>query len=184
MISPSTSLRELAFIVGTALNRANITAVLSGGGAATVYAPEANQSHDLDFILEFWSSLGSSNRCILDLGFSERNGLYRHPNTKFTLEFPPGPLNVGEEVIRAWSTLRENEMVLNILSPTDCVRDRLLPFLSGTTNVDYSALEQALAVAAAHEIDLKRIHQWAISEGIATRYPIFERRYRALPADA
>jgi len=166
----------MAFIVGTALYTAEISAVLSGGGAATVYAPDANQSGDLDFVLSFWSSQGVSAKAIFDLGFVEKDGGYVHPATKFTLEFPPGPLAIGDEVITQWDTLRECEKVLQILSPTDCVRDRLSWFLF-YTNVDYSALDQALAVAARHEINLDKIRGWCEAEHVTDGYAIFEARY-------
>ena len=55
-IRSETSLAELALIVCTALERVGQTAILTGGGAATFYAPEAYQSRDLDFVFEFWSA--------------------------------------------------------------------------------------------------------------------------------
>lgn len=178
-IGPTTSLREMAFIVGTALHEAGIAAVLSGGGAATVYAPEAIQSHDLDFILAYWSSMGVSARPLLDLGFLPKGGSYAHPGSSITLEFPQGPLSIGSDLITYWDTLEEHGRVLNILSPTDCVRDRLcwFPFYG---NIDYSALEQALAVAVHYEIDTERIRRWCEVEGVMERYAIFESRYRAM----
>lgn len=43
MIDRDSSLRDVAFEVCTALDRVGVTAVLSGGGAATLYAPHAIQ---------------------------------------------------------------------------------------------------------------------------------------------
>lgn len=177
-IGPTTSLTETAFVVGTALENAGVEAVLSGGGAATVYAPDVNQSQDLDFILGFWSSLGLPDKCIRGLGFVPKNGIYEHADTRFTLEFPKGPLSIGDEVVTTWNTLREGDMVLNILSPTDSVRDRLLWFFS-YNRYDFSALEQALGIALRQEIDLPRIKAWAIAEGATERFGIFEARYLA-----
>lgn len=179
-IGPDTSLTELAFIVGSALHHAGICAVLSGGSAAAVYAPMENQSRDLDFILGYWSAFGVSAQCVTDLGFQERNGSYMHPGTSFTLEFPQGPLMIGSELITDWTTLRHDGMVLQILSPTDCVRDRLSWFLF-YNSADYSALEQALAVAGRHEIDLAMIRAWAAANGASDRYAIFEARYLSGP---
>ena len=175
-IGQTTTLRELAFAVGTALAKANISAVLSGGGAATVYAPEVNQSRDLDFIMNFWSSLGVSDKPVTDLGFELKNGSYVHPDTVFTLEFPPGPLAIGNEIITDWVTLHEGDQELQILNPTDCVRDRLSWFLF-YSNFDYSALDQALAVAERNDIDLEKIKNWCAAESVIDRYAIFEARY-------
>jgi hypothetical protein len=53
MIEGGSSLVDVAFAVCTALDRDGITAVLTGGSAATFYAPEAYQSEDADFVLSF-----------------------------------------------------------------------------------------------------------------------------------
>ncbi len=174
-IGPLTTLRELAFIVCTALNAQGTTAVLSGGGAATVYAPDVNQSRDLDLILSY-SALGAyaAVQPLLELGFEESGGMYRHALTPFTVEFPPGPLAIGDEVIKAWDTMREGEFVLHILSPTDCVRDRLAWFLHYN---DFSALEQALGVARKNPINLDRIQEWCIAEGKPERFAVFRSRF-------
>ena len=42
---------DIAFEVCSAFHRANISAVLVGGGAAAFYAPEAYETSDLDFVL-------------------------------------------------------------------------------------------------------------------------------------
>jgi ribulose 1,5-bisphosphate carboxylase large subunit-like protein len=90
LITRATTLRELAFFVCSALDAAKSIAVLSGGGAASVYAPEAYQSRDLDFILQFGGSVSAEP--LEKLGFSARGGTYAHPDTEFTVEFPAGPL--------------------------------------------------------------------------------------------
>lgn len=173
-IDSKTSLRDLAFIVCTALAEAGETAVLTGGSAATVYAPEAYESQDLDFIFTQWSAIANpSAKPLLDLGFTLKGGAYVHSQSPFTLEFPPGPLAVGEEHITSWNTLREGDMVLHILSPTDCVRDRLAWFLF---NNDYNSLEQALAVAKKQTINLLVVKRWCIAQGEGTKFKLFLNR--------
>lgn len=170
------SISELAFCVGETFCAAGKTAVLSGGGAAAVYSPDAYQSHDLDFILEYHGGL---SHLLTDLGFSPQHGQYKHPDFSWTLEFPLGPLAIGGD-----HNIKPHRLVcqitghrLNILSPTDCVRDRLIHFLS-STHPDFSALEQALAVARAirNEVDFEFIKKWAIGEEVRGRYELFESR--------
>ena len=174
-IEATTSLRELAFIVCTTLDRAGETAVLTGGSAATIYAPDAYQSKDLDFVFTFWSALSKrSAEPLIELGFSTKGSTYQHHLTPYTIDFPRGPLAVGEEQITHWDTLREGELILHILSPTDCVRDRLAWFLFGD---DYSALEQALAVAGAQPIDLEVVQRWCAREGELSKFEIFRSRF-------
>ncbi|MCC7433339.1 MAG: hypothetical protein IT363_01545 [Methanoregulaceae archaeon] len=141
MIGASTTLRELAFLVCTAFDDAGETVVLSGGGAATIYAPEAHQSRDLDFIFALWSVDGQvSDGPMRALGFAERGGTYGHPACPYTVEFPAGPLAVGDDSIDTWDTLEEGGNRLHIISPTDCVRDRLAWFFYGRDHSAYVRL--------------------------------------------
>jgi hypothetical protein len=51
---------------------------------------------------------------------------------------------------------------LQLLTPTDCVKDRLSSFFHWN---DQQALEQALLVAKEHPIDIHDIQNWANGEG-------------------
>ncbi len=176
MIDESTTLRELAFIVCTALDHAGSQAVLTGGGAATVYAPETCQSLDIDFVFSFWSAVESvSANPLFELGFERENSLYRHPKNPITVEFPAGPLKVGADDILHWDTLKENSQLLHILTPTDCVRDRLAWYLFAD---DYASLEQAVSVALKHQIDLELVGSWCAREGESKKFEAFLHRLR------
>lgn len=163
-IGAESSLREVAFVVCTALDRIGVTAVLSGGGAAALYAPEAIQSFDLDFILTVYVEEGDPIGVLEQLGYRRVGHDYKHRESPYPLEFPPGPLAVGDELIEHWSSLREAELVLHALTPTDSCRDRLAAFYHFG---DRSSLEQARAVYAAQadRIDLDVIRGWSKREG-------------------
>ena len=49
-VTPNLDREQLAALVCTALGRHGVDVVLSGGGAAAIYAPNAYESMDLDFI--------------------------------------------------------------------------------------------------------------------------------------
>lgn len=167
-ITARSSLREVAFCVCTALDRIGVEAVLTGGGAATVYAPRAVQSFDLDFVLEVYSDEGKPGKVLEALGYRRRGQDYLHAASRFQLEFPPGPLAIGSERITSWNTMRRARGVLHVLSPTDSCRDRLAAFYFFR---DRSALEQALAVARQQRsrIDLGAIRSWSEREGEVDR---------------
>jgi hypothetical protein len=173
-IHEGSSLREIAFEVCTALDRAGATAVLSGGGAATLYAPQAIQSFDLDFILTMHGGRAGTGHVLQELGYRLAGHHYEHAESKFIVEFPPGPLAIGDELITDWDTLREAAKLLHLITPTDACRDRLAAFYHFH---DRSALDQALAIHAAQgkRIDLARIERWSEREGSSSRFAEFRR---------
>lgn len=176
-ITRDSSLREVAFAVCTALDRVGVTAVLTGGGAATLYAPEAIQSFDLDFVLVVYSDEKSPGKALEELGFRREGHDYRHRASRFQLEFPVGPLAIGDERIERWTTLREGPEVLHVISATDSCRDRLAAFFHFH---DRSALDQACAVyaAAKPKVDLKKVRDWSRREGKLDAFQEFARRVR------
>lgn len=160
----------VAAIVCSALDAAGHTAVLTGGGAATVYSSGAYQSRDLDFVFAFWSEVAVPEAPLLDLGYRREGRSYVHPLSPLTLDFPTGPLAVGEDLITRWETLNVENRKLHILSPTDCVRDRLSAFYHWN---DFSSLEQALLVARQRAVDLEVIREWSVREGCADKADLF-----------
>ncbi|MCB8931857.1 MAG: hypothetical protein M9921_02635 [Fimbriimonadaceae bacterium] len=58
MIDAAMTLREVAFAVCSALEGNGITAVLTGGSAATLCAPEEYQSRDIDWVTEWRGAQG------------------------------------------------------------------------------------------------------------------------------
>jgi hypothetical protein len=163
VIDETTTLTDICFIVCTALDRSGIVAVLTGGSAATVYAPEAYQSRDADFVLTVRSDAAEQgSNILLHLGYEERGGTYIHAKSVFTVEFPRGPLAIGDDLITSWDTLAHDERVLHILSRTDCVRDRLAWYYYDR---DISALFAAIAVAKSGPYDVERVREWSVREG-------------------
>ena len=173
-IGRDSSLREVAFEVCTALDAAGVQAVLSGGGAATVHAPRAIQSFDLDFILTFRPPENEAARALEVLGYRREGVEYRHLSSPFLLEFPRGPLAVGGDLIEDWETLRTADQLLHLLTPTDSCRDRLSAFYHFA---DRSSLKQACDVRAAapDRVDLEVIREWSDREGRGEAFEEFLR---------
>lgn len=144
-----------------------------GGAQRPTYAPDAYQSGDLDFVITLQGTDGEA--ALNSLGFVRKGDFYRHPHSHFLLEFPRGPLAVGEDLIATWSTVRRRKQVLHVLSPTDSCRDRLASFLFWN---DFSGLEQALAVHHAHQkkIDMRLIEDWCRREGQHPKFLLFAAR--------
>ena len=57
--------------------------------------------------------------------------------------------------------------VLNLLSPTDCVKDRLAAYYHWN---DLQCLEQALTVTEHREIDFNEVRRWSSLEGMQIKF--------------
>lgn len=169
-LTDASSLEDVCFAVCTALKRAGTVAVLTGGSAATYYAPATYQSRDADFIITFSSDTRRAGEAIRNLGYRDIGGTYHHDKNLFTLEFPPGPLAIGGDIVRSYETVARDNEILYVLSRTDCVRDRLAAFYFFS---DRSALAAATAVAHGGAIDLASIRRWSLKEGESQRFSEF-----------
>jgi hypothetical protein len=78
------------------------------------------------------------------------------------VEFPAGPVAIGEETIHEFDERESATGVLRLLRATECVMDRLVWYIH---EADTQCLEQAVRVASLHPVDLKRIEPWARGEG-------------------
>lgn len=174
-ITRNSTLTDVCFAVCTALHRTGATVVLTGGSAATFYAPERYQSRDADFIMMSIEDAADSRSALHELGFTESGGIYHHPQSPYTLEFPSGPLAIGSSLITNYETFRRDDELLNVLSRTDVIRDRLAAFYHWG---DRSSLRTALDVAIGASIDLKTIEQWSEAEGALEKFREFAERLR------
>lgn len=86
-----------------------------------------------------------------------------HPDAEFIIEFPPGPLAVGEESVPLENTvtIQFETGVLRLLSATDCLKDRLTWFYHSK---DLQCLEQAILIAQTTKVDLNEIERWSRKE--------------------
>ncbi len=180
-ITARSTLQEVAFVVCTALHRAGVTAVLTGGSAAAIHAPQAIQSLDLDFVLCASVRGGSPAEALRELGYAREGQDYVHATSRYQLEFPAGPLSIGDDLVRSWETLHRDELLLHVLTATDSCRDRLAHFYYFH---DRAGLAQALEIAAARprDVDHAILREWSDREGQLARYEEFAARLGSGPA--
>lgn len=164
-VTRDTTLEELATLVSEALENAGISAVLSGGGAVSLYSDNEYESVDLDFVTS--ARLGVIAEAIAALGFYrvDRARQFEHPDSTWYLEFPPGPLGFGETTVSEQDTSAISTPfgMLRIITATQCVMDRLAAY---THWRDLQAYDQALMVARRQDVDWQALHGWARDEGI------------------
>jgi len=153
---------ELCAFVQSHLREKGINVVLSGGAAVSIYTANKYVSHDLDLI----NLYSVSRRVILDamkqIGFIEEGRYYKHPASRFLVEFPPGPLAIGAEPVKQVSEITCSTGILRVISPTDCVKDRLAAYYHWG---DQQCLVQAILVAQDQSIEIQEIQRWSEVEG-------------------
>lgn len=176
------TLADVAVAVGSALRRSGIRAVLTGGACADLYAEGASASFDADFILAGPVDGEDLDRALALLGFVRNGDRYVHTRLPFHVEFPAGPLGIGQDSrITPVLHARHGERTL-ALSPTDACRDRLAGFYFWN---DRQSLAAAVAIARRRRVSFAKIRAWSRAEGQTRGYEAFLlelKRARAHPA--
>jgi hypothetical protein len=155
------SFGELAAFVSTHLRINGIACVLSGGGCVSIYTANRYHSFDLDFIENVSSDRKEIRKIMGEIGFLEKNRYFKHPGNDYLIEFPQGPLSVGGQTIQKTVTLSFSTGKLILLSPTDCIKDRLAAYYHWN---DKQCLEQARMVSESRRINIEEIKRWSIAE--------------------
>jgi hypothetical protein len=175
MITAPTDLFELACLIHASFRRHGVQAVLTGGACVSIYTENRYLSHDLDFVLEILSQVPLAEAAMLSLGFRREGRHFRHPGTPFVVEFLPPPVSVGDEPVRDILEIRRKRRRLRLLSPTDCVKDRLAAFYHWN---DRPSLRQALLVCRDQVVDMEEIRRWSRHEGMSEKFAFFRRSLR------
>lgn len=165
---------EVAAAVSTALGRRGIRATLVGGACVAIYSGEKYVSEDLDFVTD--APLEEVERALGGLGFKRSGRMFFHPRCRaFWLDFPAPPLSIGGAPVRTSATLRIGRGTVRLLTPTDCVCDRLAAYYHWD---DPQGLEQALLVAGGHSVNMRRVRSWSRAEKNLDKFRVFEARLR------
>ena len=164
------SLADVAVAVGDALRRAGIRAVLTGGACANLYSGGVYESLDADFVLGAPCATEDLDRALATLGFRRERDRYVHADVSFFVEFPRGPLGIGEDfrIRPVWRTRRAARTLA--LSATDACRDRLAAFYHWN---DRQSLAAAVAIAARNRVAFGKVRQWSRMEGHLEGYAAF-----------
>ena len=135
---------ELAAYVQSHLQAKGISVILSGGAAVAIYTENKYVSADIDLINVNFVNQKKNVEAMKEIDFSEKNRYFIHPDTKHFVEFPPGPLSVGEEPVKRIIEIKFSTGLLRVISETDCVKDRLAAYYFWN---DQQSLAQAILVA-------------------------------------
>ncbi len=161
---------ELASYVCSKLEENNIEVVLSGGSCVEIYSRGDYTSYDIDLINRYNDTFFKIKSVMESLGFKEEGKYFVYEETPFYIEFPSGPLGVGDAPVTQIENLTTKYGVLKLLTPTDCIKDRLAAYYHWN---DQQSLIQAIWVAQKNDVNLKELQKWSKNEGSSDKYDDF-----------
>jgi hypothetical protein len=161
---------ELWHYVAWHLEGEGIRSVLVGGAVVAIYTSGLYRSGDLDIVPDDWGR-SKLTESLAKIGFvATKSRYYQHPECNHLfIEFPRGPVEIGEQYpVIPDEVVVEGRTIL-ILSPTDCVKDRLAGYIHWQTR---SYLDQALLICQQqkHRVKLNEIRDWCIKENGMTAF--------------
>ncbi len=161
---------ELWHFVAWHLEGAGIPTVLVGGAVVAIYSEGLYRSGDLDMVLDRHRR-SHVTEALKEIGFvPDKSRYFKHPECKHLyVEFPPGPVELGEEYPVFPAEIQVEGRILRLLSPTDCVKDRLAAYIHWKLRDNF---RQALLVAKRQKdwIDFENLAAWCDREGGAEAY--------------
>jgi hypothetical protein len=162
---------EVAAYVQSHLRKKGIVVILTGGAAVAIYTGNRYVSADIDMVDMTFSDRKKMIAAMEEIGFYEKNRYFIHPDTKHIIEFPPGPLSVGDEPIKQVEEMMFSTGTLQVISATDCVKDRLAAFYFWK---DLQSLSQAILVAKNSPVDMQEIRRWSRTVGHPSEFMFFQ----------
>ena len=173
---------ELWHYVAWHLEGAGIGSVLVGGAVVAIYTGGLYRSGDLDLIADGFHR-GRLAEALREIGFEPSKSRYfKHPKCPHLfLEFPRGPVEIGEEFPVIPDEIEIEGRRLRLLSPTDCVKDRLAGYIHWNSRANF---DQALLIcrSQAQRVDLNRVERWCQSEGGLNAFRELEIRLKEIGA--
>lgn len=154
---------ELWRFVATHLKKKGIDTILVGGAVVSIYSEGAYRSGDLDFVLNTFLRDGL-DEAMAEIGFVKKGTRhFIHPECKHLfVEFPGGPpLGIGEDYTIIPDEIDSEGVKIKILSPTDCVKDRLSNYIHFRSR---ECFDQAVLVARKHPINFESVKKWCEGE--------------------
>ncbi|MDR3243901.1 MAG: hypothetical protein LBT79_04050, partial [Elusimicrobiota bacterium] len=126
--------------------------------------------YDFDFVCEH--TLDEIEIALNAICFKRNGRLFINDKCKFTLDFVAPPVMIAQEHISDKSILKTKFGDLYLLTPMDCVRDRLAAYYFWN---DPQCFQQALLVYKNYtaQIDINIIKNWSIKENFKDKFEEF-----------
>jgi hypothetical protein len=158
----NTSIVDLAAIVANHLHQHDIKVVLVGGLAVEIYTENIYLTKDIDMVDISYQSPAVLRAAMTEIGFVKQGRIYINKTTDISVEFPAGPISVGDELITRTTTAKSKLGEIPILCAEDVIKDRLAAYFHWQ---DKPSLVQALALMLQHPIATDTLRAFCRKEG-------------------
>lgn len=169
------SIKNLAIYISDYLRKNGVDTVLSGGACVSIYTNNKFISLDLDFVLRSYIDFKKIENLLDNIGFQGKEMYFEHEDTEYSVQILAPPLSVGDEPVKKIASIRKGNRVLKLLSPTDCVKDRLAGYYYWN---DKQNFEQAISICRNNSVDLREVERWSKNEGMENKFEIFKRHLK------
>ena len=171
----NTSIVELAAIVAEHLQKHDINVVLVGGLAVEIYTENLYLTKDIDMVNTNYKKPATLHNVMSELGFRKQGRVYVNDTTDITVEFPSGPLAVGNKLITSTTFAKTSKGNIPILHVDDVVKDRLAAFIHWR---DRQSLVQAVGIMLKHNLKPKDFKSFFTAENDASHYELLDLLYQ------
>ena len=153
------------------LKARGIETVLVGGGVVAIYTAGIYRSGDIDLVPNDLHRI-KIPAVLKEIGFQRVGRHFKHGHCEHIfVEFPSGPVSLGDDYNIEPAEMEVDGLFLKLLSPTDCVKDRLASFIHWKVR---DCFDQAVLVAREQKVNLSQIEEWCINEGSPKTYREFD----------
>ncbi|RYG15407.1 MAG: hypothetical protein EOO07_15480 [Chitinophagaceae bacterium] len=171
----TTPIIELAAIIAEHLQKHDINVVLVGGLAVEIYTENLYLTKDIDMVNTNYKKPSTLHNAMGELGFIKQGRVYVNETTKITVEFPTGPLAVGNKLITKTTIEKTAKGNIPILHVDDVVKDRLSAFIHWRDN---QSLVQAVGVMLKHNLKPNDFKSFFAAENDASHYELLDYLYQ------
>jgi DNA polymerase III sliding clamp (beta) subunit (PCNA family) len=158
------------------LENAGIGSVLVGGAAVAIHTQGCYRTGNLDLVPDDLVRR-EVPKMLRSLGFvAQRSRDFVHPECpQLTVRLPMGPVEIGGESPVVPDEVEVHGRRLRLLSPTDCVKDRLASYAHWRSR---QFVDQAFLICQ-HQpgrVDLGQVERWCEAQGASAAFGELQRR--------
>ncbi len=164
------SYRDAAAAICGQLEACGFDPILVGKSCAAIYSTKIMKPDCIEFVISEYM-VDEIEMVMKSLGYSHiGHRTYSGKKTPFQVSFQPPPICVGDNIVDSTGSIKTQKGMLKLLSPTDCARQRLAAYYRFG---EPDALDDAVAVAMSHTLDMKLIEKWSHWEWASDKFNEF-----------